>query len=432
MLPQAGDPQRLHRAPHPAYSLWMLRFAPLPAALLAAFVSVGAVAQTAPAAPISRPATFGACLAEIGREAKGQGIAATTVDQTLAGVQFNARVIELDRAQPEFFQTFWRYMDSRVTEARIQRGRDLLLTHQGLLAATASRYGVPAQYLVAFWGLESNYGQFTGTMRILDSLATLACDERRPAFFKGELIAAVRMVANGDVTRERLLGSWAGAMGQTQFMPSTFLRYATDGDGDGRRELWASLPDVFASSARYLASIGWKAEEPWGREVRLPPGFDYSVAEVGQRRAVTDWAARGVREVDGTPLRTTGPAEAAVIVPGGWRGPAFLVFGNFDVIMRWNRSISYAVAVGHLADRLMGAGPLAAARPADDTPLAKDEILDMQQRFARLGFEIGEADGVVGARTRQATRAFQQRNGLPADGYPTRELLQALRQATTR
>lgn len=410
----------------------MLRFACFPAALLAVLAPLGAGAQTAPASPITRPATFGACLADIGRDAKAQGIAAAAVDQTLAGVQFNSRVIELDRAQPEFFQTFWRYMDSRVTDARIQRGRELLAQQQGLLSATASRYGVPAQYLVAFWGLESNYGQFTGTMRILDSLATLACDERRPTFFKGEMIAALRMVANGDVARDKFLGSWAGAMGQTQFMPSTFLRFATDGDGDGRRELWTSLPDVFASSARYLATIGWKADEPWGREVRLPEGFDYSIAEVGQRRPVADWAARGVREVDGTPLRTAGPAEAALIVPGGWRGPAFIAYGNFDVILRWNRSINYAIAVGHLADRLMGAGPLAAQRPADDTPLTKDDILDMQQRFAALGFEIGEADGVVGARTRLATRAFQQRHGLPADGYPTQELLRTLRQVTTR
>ena len=373
-------------------------------------------------------ADFPACLAGLRQDAVKAGISRPVAEQSLAGVQYNARVIELDRAQPEFFQTFWGYFNARISDQRIAKGRDLLATHRDLLARVEAQYGVPARYLVAFWGMESGYGQFTGGFKVMESLATLACDPRRADFFKTELFNAMRIVAEGAMPPSKMLGSWAGAMGQTQFMPSTFLRYAIDFDGDGKRELWTSLPDIMASSARYLSTVGWKRDEAWGREVKLPATFDWEQADLAVKKSGAEWAAMGVREADGQPLSEA--AAGSIVLPGGWRGPAFLVFDNFRTIMVWNRSVAYAVAVGHLADRLEGKPPLVAQRPADDEPISREHVLDMQARFVALGYDVGNADGVVGAKTRIAARAFQKRYGLPADGYPTNELLVQLRSVT--
>jgi membrane-bound lytic murein transglycosylase B len=386
-------------------------------------------ATLAAAQPAGGPDAFPACLAGLKRDAVAAGIAGKVVDQATAGVGYNARVIELDRAQPEFFQTFWRYFETRVTDLRVQKGRELMAQNGDLLRRVEAQYGVPATYLVSFWGLESNFGQFTGGFRVVESLATLACDPRRADFFKSELFSAFRILAEGAVPPQKMLGSWAGAMGQTQFMPSTFTRYALDYDGDGRRDLWSSLPDVMGSSARYLSSIGWKRNEDWGREVRLPAWFAWEQADLEVRKSAAAWRAAGVTEADGSPLRDDG-RTGSVVLPGGWKGPAFLVFDNFRVILAWNRSLSYAVAVGHLADRLAGGRPLVAVKPPDDEPMSREQVLDLQNRLVRLGYDVGNADGVVGAKTRVAAKAYQKQAGLPADGYPSLDLLRAVRVAT--
>ena len=414
-----------------ATSAAMAQTAPQPPALAAA-------PQPAPP-PVPRPvpaaaalpaepliADFGQCAARLRERAAASGVPQPVVQQAFADLRPNPRVIELDRRQPEFVQTFWQYFDARISPARVERGRAMLAQHRPLLEAIEGRWGVPARYLVAFWGLESNFGDTMGGFPVVQSLATLACEGRRAAFFEGELINALRVAASGDAPLSRMQGSWAGAMGQPQFMPSTFLRHAVDGDGDGRRDIWASVPDALASAANFLREIGWRPGEEWGQEVLLPPGFDYRQAALPVERPVGEWRALGVRSADGRPLAPDARL-ASVLVPGGWRGPAFLVYPNFRAILNWNRSINYAIAVGHLADRLAGAGPLVAQRPADDAPLSRGDVVEIQTRLAAMGEDAGEPDGIVGSRTREAIRGFQARLGLPADGYPDQTLLWELR-----
>ena len=353
-----------------------------------------------------------------------KGIGQTTLDSTLTGLRPNPRIIELDRRQPEFSQTFWRYLSRRVTQDRIRRGRDLLKKHGALLQRIETRYGVPPRFLVSFWGLESNFGDYTGKMPVIQSIATLAYNPRRRRFFTGELIAALRIIERGDMS-PTVQGSWAGAMGQTQFMPSTYLRYAVDGDGDGRRDLWKSFADIFSSSSNFLAKVGWKREQTWGREVRLPVGFEFEQSGLKNRRPLSEWQNLGIRRTNGRDLPTV-DIKAALVLPAGYKGPAFLVYRNFRTIMIWNRSIYYAIAVGRLADRIIGKGPLEAKPPADDVPLSRNQVNMMQRRLAALGLEVGIADGVVGSKTRQAIKAFQRLAKLPPDGYPTLGLIEAL------
>jgi len=357
-------------------------------------------------------------------EAKNQGIQQRTLDATLAGLSLNPRIIELDRRQPEFTQTFWRYLSRRVTPDRIRRGRELLQKHGALLKRIEKRYGVPPSFLVSFWGLESNFGDYTGKMSVIRSIATLAYNPRRRRFFTGELISALRIIERGDMA-PTVKGSWAGAMGQTQFMPSTYLRYAVDGDGDGRRDLWGSFADIFSSSSNFLAKVGWKREQTWGREVRLPAGFKFELSGLKNRRPLSEWQTLGIRRTDGRNLPTI-DVKAALVLPAGYKGPAFLVYRNFRTIMIWNRSIYYAIAVGRLADRIIGMGALTAKPPADDVPLSRAQVKTMQQRLTALGLDVGVADGVVGSKTRQAIKSFQRLAKMPPDGYPTLGLIEAL------
>jgi membrane-bound lytic murein transglycosylase B len=357
-------------------------------------------------------------------QAGSEGISGKTLSAALDGLSLNRRVIELDQRQPEFTQTFWGYLSRRVTEERIQRGRQLLQQHLPLLRRIEDRYGIPPRFLVSFWGMESNFGDYTGKMPVVQSIATLAYNPRRRRFFTQELLAALRIIDRGDMPPS-VQGSWAGAMGQTQFMPSTYLRYAIDADQDGRRDLWGSLPDIFASSSNFLSNAGWRREETWGREVKVPAGFDFDRSGLGNPRKLADWQKLGVRRADGGDLPAA-DLDAALILPAGHKGPGFLVYRNFETIMVWNRSIFYAVAVGHLADRLIGKGPLAAIPPADDAPLSRAQILAMQDRLEALGLDVGSADGVVGAKTREAVKAFQRMAKLPPDGYPTPSLIEAL------
>jgi len=358
------------------------------------------------------------------REALSSGISQATIDAALSNVAFMPRVIELDQRQPEFVDTFLNYLERRVSPRRIEQGLEKLHEQRPLLEEV-QQHGVPADILVAFWGLETNYGGFTGNLPTLGALATLAFDHRRAAFFRGELLNALRIIEQGHIPAADMRGSWAGAMGQMQFMPSTFLAYAVDGDGDGRKDIWRSLPDAFHSAGHYLRRAGWRPEERWGHEVRLPAGFDFSQARLDLKRPAREWAARGVRLPDGSPV----PEETlrgAIILPQGHAGPAFLVYRNFEVIMAWNRSINYALSVGHLADRLRGLPALAQGGAADNRRLSREQIARMQSVLAERGFDPGDADGVPGPRTRAAIRAFQDALGLPADGHASLALYEQM------
>lgn len=369
---------------------------------------------------------FQQCLATFTQKARAEGISQPVIDESLAQASLSSRVLELDRRQPEFTTTFADYFNARVNTQRIEQGRKLLAEHGDLLARIADQYGVPPQYLVAFWGLETNYGSFFGRMAVLDSLATLACDPRRSEYFSAELISALRILDEGSITAERMEGSWAGAMGHVQFMPSAFLRYAVDYDGDGRRDLWGSLPDAMASASNFLVALGWETGERWGREVRLPEDFAYSEAGLDTRKALAEWRQLGVRRADGSPLPVVEGMDASLLVPAGHRGPAFLVYDNFSVIMRWNRSEFYALAVGHLADRINGAGGLHQPPPEDAPRLHRDQVISLQTRLNEEGFDVGEADGILGPATRRAISQYQKSHNMIADGFPGREVLTRL------
>lgn len=387
--------------------------------VLTAFLGGSGVARAMPGDE------FGACVEALQRRAESEGVSRAVVDDSLADVRFVERVIELDRAQPEFTTRFADYLERRVTEERVERGRRLLEEHRRLLERIYREYGVPPRYLVAFWGLETNYGAFFGGTPVLDSLATLACDDRRSEYFARQLLSALRLIDEGSVDAGRMEGSWAGAMGHVQFMPSVFVEYAVDHDGDGRRDLWGSLPDALASAANLLRGHGWETGWRWGREVQLPEGFPYELAGSDGRRPLAEWQALGVRDAYGRPLADAG-VEAALLVPAGHRGPAFLVYDNFDVMLRWNQSAFYALAVGRLADRLAGAAGLRNP-PPDGTPrLSRDDVIALQQRLEARGFDPGPIDGIAGSRTRQAIRRLQQAHDMVPDGFPSRAVLAEL------
>lgn len=369
---------------------------------------------------------FQTWLTALRAEAEAQGISAETLDQALSGVEPIPRIIELDRRQPEFTETFWRYLDLRVSDQRIERGQALLAEQAPLFRAVSQRYGVQPRFLAAFWGLESNYGSSTGDYPVIGALVTLAYDKRRGDFFRAQLLDALKILDQGHIAPDRMTGSWAGAMGHVQFIPSTFQHYAVDQDGDGRRDIWTSLPDALGSAANFLSQIGWDKDGTWGREVRVPADFPWDLAGLDQRKTLPEWQALGVRDAEGGDLPAVA-LEASLLAPGGHAGPAFLVYKNFRVILNWNRSITYAIAVGHLADRLAGQGPLTTVRPAAERPLSRQEVEELQQRLLAKGFDPGPPDGIVGGQTRAALRAFQRHAGLPADGYPSIEVLQKLR-----
>lgn len=369
---------------------------------------------------------FAECIAGLQTRALDQGISRAVVDEVLGRVSHIDRVIELDRAQPEFTTTFADYFNRRVTAQRIDQGQALIAQHRALFERVQRETGVPAHVLVSFWGMETNFGRNFGNMPVPDSLATLACDPRRSEYFTGELIDALRIIDAGDISAERMQGSWAGAMGHVQFMPSVFLRYAVDGDGDGKRDLWHSIPDAMASAGNFLRGIGWQAGQRWGREVRLPADFPYELAGRGQRQPMAAWQRLGVRTAFGEDLPAE-DIEAALLIPAGHAGPAFLVYDNFNVIMRWNRSEFFALSVGHLADRINGAPALRRPPPEDAPRLSREEVKQIQRDLNRLGFEPGPSDGILGPSTRRALSQFQRSANMVADGHPGREVIEALR-----
>lgn len=395
---------------------------PLPQAAASNPDAVASASAAASAA--AEQAGFDAWIAAFSRDALAAGIRPATVQQTLSGAQLQPRVIELDRAQPEFTRTPWAYLDSAVSAQRIAAGRVKLAENRAALDAAEARYGVPTSVVTAIWGMESNYGGNFGSFRAVDALATLAFEGRRRDWARTELLAVLRIVDQGDIAADRMVGSWAGAMGHTQFLPSVFLAHAVDADGDGHRDIWRSIPDVTASTANYLASAGWVRGEVWGVEVVLPAGFDHSRAEMTLRQSSAEWAAEGLQAANGQPLPAFG--VASVIAPAGARGPAFLVGTNFRAILRYNNSVNYALGVGLLANQISGGSGVRAAWPRDLQALSRSQVLDLQNALNQRGFDTGVADGIQGPATRLGLRRYQQSIQVPADGYPTLELLQRL------
>lgn len=376
---------------------------------------------------------FGSCGTALRTSAAAQGIRAERFDQWFADVSPDLSVLPLLDAQPEFTTPIWDYLASLVDTQRINDGRARLTEHRALLERIATQYGVDPATVVAVWGVESDYGRVFGKRPLLQSLATLSCNGRRQAFFKGELLALLKLLDKGDLNPAGLTGSWAGAFGHTQFMPSTYARIAVDGDGDGRRDLVASIPDALASTANYLKQSGWRTGQPWGVEVRVPAGFDASLAGRTQRKPLADWRTRGITLVDGSPLQVpaiTDDANAALLLPAGAKGPALLVFRNYDAIYSYNAAESYALAIATLADRLRGGSGLRAAWPTDDPGLGRDERRQLQTLLLARGHAIGAADGMIGTASRRAIQLEQQRLGWKsADGRAGTRILQALRDA---
>lgn len=372
---------------------------------------------------------FDAWLKAFRLEAAQKGISETTLVSAIDSIIPIPRVIELDRKQPEFTQTFWKYLDSAVSEARVKDGAARLAANKDLLQKLEKKYGVPGRFLVAFWGLETNYGRNLGGFRVVTALATLAYDGRRSTFFRTELLNALSIIDKGHITADKMVGSWAGAMGQTQFMPSTFLRHAVDETGDGHIDVWSQTPDALGSGANYLRDLGWDGKWSWGREVRLPKGFDLTLASLDSGAAETtkplgSWAALGITRTDGKPLPKQ-DLKAALLLPAGVNGPAFLVYDNFRIILKWNRSISYALAIGHLSDRITG-GPAFVGTRVDEEPLPREQVLGLQLALKKLGYLEAEPDGTLGSGTRRALRKYQVSCKLPADGYANAAIIKSI------
>lgn len=367
---------------------------------------------------------FAACVVNLQEKAQQEGLSKETIDNVLANVNYVSRVIELDKKQPEFSQTFDNYFSKRVTGWRVSQGRKMLREHKVLLAQLQETYGIPPQYLMAFWGLETNFGSYKGKMPVLDSLATLACDPRRSQYFTGELMKALKLKEKYDFDAATMVGSWAGAMGHTQFMPSAYTHYAVDGDGDGKADLWNSTADALSSAANFLNKLGWQRDERWGREVKLPANFNYDYLGKPKAQGLIEWKKRGLTQSNGAALSTP-DMTATLYLPAGHTGPAFLGYKNFDVIMRWNRSEFYAIAVGHLADRINGGVGLVIAPPKQDN-LSRARVKALQAKLNDKGFDVGKPDGVMGRNSKTGLRAYQQSVGLVADGFPDEATFKAI------
>lgn len=392
----------------------------LPALLFAAGLSQspGAVADE-----------FSACLARLQPQAAAKGVSAAAYQRYTGGLAADLSVLDLLNAQPEFVTPLWDYLAGLVDEQRVADGKAMLAQHAELFERVARQYRVDKYTVAAVWGVESDFGRITGKRPLLVSLGTLSCYGRRQAFFQGEFFATLKLLQQGDLRDPAITGSWAGAFGQTQFMPSTYARIAEDFDGDGHRDLVGSVPDALASTANYLRKAGWVPGAAWGYEVKLPANFVESQAGRTKRRTVADWQAQGVKRIDGGPL-PAGDARAAILLPTGKAGPAFLVLRNYDAIYSYNAAESYALAIALLSDRLRGEPGLRTPWPTDDPGLSRAQRKELQRLLLARGHAIGEPDGLIGDNTRRAIQAEQQRLGLqPADGRAGQKILKAL-QAT--
>ncbi len=393
-----------------------------------------AAAATMTTASVNRPAratagatetagqgSFSGFVASLWPDAQRRGVTRATFDAAFAGVTPDDKIIELTRRQSEFVKPIWEYVNGAVTASRVEQGGEAATRWSSAVAAAESRYGVERTVILGIWGMETNFGSFTGGKDVIRSLATLAHEGYRGDFFRDELLTALVILQQGHVDREDMKGSWAGAMGQTQFMPSSFMKFAVDADGDGHKNIWTSIPDAMASTANYLRQHGWTPGLPWGFEVALPEGFDWRF----RTGTFAQWRNAGVSRADGAAMPRSG--EASLFLPAGARGPAFLVTSNFAVIKRYNSSDAYALGVGHLGDRIFGGAAIAARWPVGEKQLDKGQRLEVQRHLNRLGFDVGEPDGKLGSKTREAVRSFQEQRGLLPDGYPTVALLEALR-----
>jgi membrane-bound lytic murein transglycosylase B len=358
--------------------------------------------------------------------ARRAGITDNTLNRAFQNARYDPEVIKRDRNQSEFTKTLWDYLDSAASDTRVRNGKSALRKNARLLDRIEAHYGVDKEVVTAIWGLESAYGTFRGSKPVIGSLATLAYDGRRGRFFEGQLVSALKILQSGDVSPRNFTGSWAGAMGHTQFIPSSYLSLAVDFDGDGKRDIWSDDPtDALASTAAYLKRYGWRKGMPWGVEVTLPRGFDYAQANRSIKKMPSDWAKLGVTGMNGKAVPNYG--SASVLVPAGAQGAAFLIFKNFDVIERYNTADAYVIGVGHLSDRLKGAGPIKSSWPRGDRALSFSERKEMQRLLRARGLYDYNIDGKIGPLTIDAVRSFQRSQNMVPDGYPSLRILQKLR-----
>jgi membrane-bound lytic murein transglycosylase B len=371
-------------------------------------------------------ANFTGCLQGLWPDAARRGISRESFERHTVGLTPDLRIMDLMDSQPEFTKAFWEYLDMLVSETRIQKGREILAKHQATFDAVETAYGVDRHVVAAIWGIESNFGTMGGDRPVIRSVATLACVGRRQAYFRDEFFTTLEILHRGDVAPERLKGSWAGAFGPTQFMPTAFKRFAVDFDGDGRRDVVDSIPDVIASTANNLKKDGWVPGQTWGYEVVVPQGFNYLMADRGKQLTVAQWEQLGLKRPDGKPFPR--PADRAyLLVPAGAAGPGFLMLNNFRAIMKYNPAEAYALAIGHLADRMRGGGAIVQEWPRHERVLSRTERYELQQHLARHGYDVGEPDGRLGAKTRAALRDFQHAAGLTPDGFASGTILAHLR-----
>jgi membrane-bound lytic murein transglycosylase B len=371
-------------------------------------------------------ANFRSCLEELWPQAERRGVTRANFDAQTAGLTPDLRILDFMDAQPEFTRSLWDYLDTLVSDARIENGRKILAQYRATFDAVEKAYGVDRHTIAAIWGVESNYSTAIGERGVVRSTATLACIGRRQDFFREELLSALEIIARGDLRPEQLKGSWAGAFGPTQFMPTSFKRYAVDFDGDGRRDVVDSVPDLIASTANNLKKDGWVTGQAWGYEVVVPQGFDYLHADRARTLTMREWERAGIRRPGGKPF-ARGDEKAYLMVPAGAQGPAFLMLQNFRVIMKYNPAEAYALAIGHLGDRLRGGEPFAQPWPRHERVLSRSERYELQQLLAQQGYDIGEPDGRLGPKSRNALRAFQAAAGIVPDGFASTTILERLR-----
>ncbi len=358
--------------------------------------------------------------------ARDAGISNATLDAAFRGVRYDADIIRRDRNQSEFTKQIWEYLDSAVSDTRVKNGKAALRKHRRTLEQIEAHYGVKKEVVTAVWGLESAYGSFRGDTRVIEALATLAFDGRRGRFFEQQLIAALKIIQSGDVSPRNMTGSWAGAMGHTQFIPTSYLAYAVDFTGDGKRDIWSNDPtDALASTAAYLKKSGWVTGQPWGVEVQLPARFNYGLTSAKVKKSVADWTALGVRDVNGKPVPNHG--SASILLPAGAQGAAFMIFKNFHVIERYNAADAYVIGVGHLSDRIDGGPAIQANWPRADRSLSRSEKVELQQRLTAAGFDTQGNDGIIGPNTIAAVKSYQASVGLITDGYASLDILKRLR-----
>ena len=378
----------------------------------------------------AQSANFAACLAGLEEQASKAGIARHTYRDLTTGLTPDLSILEKLDYQPEFRLAIWDYLAALVDQERVDDGMQMLSEHASVLQRVQNQYGVDPATVVAVWGVESNFGMTQGKYPLVQALGTLSCMGRRQDYFRKEFFATMRIIQSGDIAQERLIGSWAGAFGHTQFMPTTFERLAVDFNGDGRRDLMDNVNDALASTANYLKRNGWQTGQPWGVEVKLPAGFNTKGEGRRAKKSISNWASRGVTLTDGSALSNfaSGTQQAGLVTPAGPSGPAFLTFKNFDVIYSYNAAESYALAISHLADRLRGGGEFVTPWPTDDLGLSRAERKELQTLLIQRGHDIGEVDGLIGSKTREAVKVEQARLGMQVDGHPGQKILKALQQ----